>query len=154
MGEGGLAVGARSCTPSPRLLAPPQVLGRGERLELLVEKTDEMGQQAFAFKRQVGCVCARCVVLWWCLHACAALLAYLACGEKNNVPRLLPTPLSARCARAGTCASAAHVVAECPHGSCHLRAGAAGGLRHRVRCLQPNIQVLTGFDSCFPHSPT
>jgi len=30
-----------------------QVLGRGERLELLVEKTDSLGQQAFAFKRQV-----------------------------------------------------------------------------------------------------
>jgi hypothetical protein len=29
------------------------VLGRGERLELLVEKTDSLGQQAFAFKRQV-----------------------------------------------------------------------------------------------------
>jgi hypothetical protein len=34
-----------------------KVLGRGERLELLVEKTDEMGQQAFAFKRQVGRLC-------------------------------------------------------------------------------------------------
>lgn len=30
----------------------PQVLGRGERLEVLVEKTDSLGQQAFAFKRQ------------------------------------------------------------------------------------------------------
>ncbi len=34
-----------------RTLAP-QVLGRGERLEVLVEKTDSLGQQAFAFKRQ------------------------------------------------------------------------------------------------------
>lgn len=32
--------------------ATPQVLGRGERLEVLVEKTDSLGQQAFAFKRQ------------------------------------------------------------------------------------------------------
>ena len=28
------------------------MLGRGERLELLVTKTDSLGQQAFAFKRQ------------------------------------------------------------------------------------------------------
>lgn len=37
-------------------LVPPcrlQVLGRGERLEVLVQKTDSLGQQAFAFKRQV-----------------------------------------------------------------------------------------------------
>ena len=50
--------------PAPAALLPPaeQVLGRGERLELLVEKTDALGQQAFAFKRQAR-VLRRS--MWW-----------------------------------------------------------------------------------------
>lgn len=39
-----------------------KVLGRGERLEVLVEKTDSMGQQAFAFKRQARTLQRH---MWW-----------------------------------------------------------------------------------------
>ncbi|PSC71039.1 vesicle-associated membrane 714 isoform A [Micractinium conductrix] len=39
-----------------------KVLGRGERLELLVEKTDTLGQQAFAFKRQARVMRRQ---MWW-----------------------------------------------------------------------------------------
>ena len=33
----------------------PQVLDRGERIELLVDKTDHLQDDSFAFKRQVTC---------------------------------------------------------------------------------------------------
>ncbi|PRW57246.1 vesicle-associated membrane 714 [Chlorella sorokiniana] len=39
-----------------------KVLGRGERLEVLVEKTDSLGQQAFAFKRQARVLRRH---MWW-----------------------------------------------------------------------------------------
>ena len=38
------------------------MLGRGERLELLVTKTDSLGQQAFAFKRQARAAARH---MWW-----------------------------------------------------------------------------------------
>lgn len=39
-----------------------KVLGRGERLEVLVQKTDSLGQQAFAFKRQARVLRRH---MWW-----------------------------------------------------------------------------------------
>ena len=57
-----------------------QVLGRGERLELLVEKTDSLGSQAFAFKRQVG------VPLYRMPTACAACWNSLDCSPRRCGP--------------------------------------------------------------------
>lgn len=70
-------------TPTPPPTLPPnlQILDRGERLELLVQKTDHLSSDAFAFKRQ-----ARTLrnTLWWRharmaggIGAGVALLAYL-----------------------------------------------------------------------------
>ena len=38
------------------------MLGRGERLELLVNKTDSLGEQAFHFKRQARAAARQ---MWW-----------------------------------------------------------------------------------------
>ena len=46
----------------PTHTSPPQVLERGDRLELLVEKTDTLGQQAFAFKREARRLKQ---TMWW-----------------------------------------------------------------------------------------
>lgn len=76
---------AHHCTTRPlRTLpcCPPraQVLGRGERLEVLVEKTESLGQQAFAFKRQARVLRRG---MWWqntrmgvTIAAAALLVAY------------------------------------------------------------------------------
>ena len=40
----------------------PQVLDRGERIELLVDKTDHLQNESFAFKREARRLKSR---LWW-----------------------------------------------------------------------------------------
>jgi vesicle-associated membrane protein 7 len=50
------------------------VLGRGERLELLVEKTDTMGSQAFAFKRQARALRQQ---MWWQSARMSVIIAAL-----------------------------------------------------------------------------
>ncbi len=65
----------------PATLSLVQILDRGERLELLVQKTDSLSHDAFAFKRG-----ARQMrnTMWWrhvrmtaCVVALVVLLAYL-----------------------------------------------------------------------------
>lgn len=51
-----------------------KVLGRGERLELLVEKTDTMGSQAFAFKRQARALRQQ---MWWQSARMSVIIAAL-----------------------------------------------------------------------------
>lgn len=114
-GELGLLCHLRACLPwSTAPYSCPQVLGRGERLEVLVEKTDTLGQQAFAFKRQVrwgqcgeavGCCCCSCCAMLWLLPA--ALLGNLPGLQPptSALPACLP-PQTTACRRAcfgGTC---------------------------------------------------
>ena len=116
-----------------------QVLGRGERLELLVEKTDTLGQQAFAFKRQArgggGCAALRRLGRAWgerpasapAGQPCARRLPIPVCHQRSPLsPRLVPTPPR----HAGACDAATDVVAERAHDG-------AGGGPGPAGCLHP-----------------
>lgn len=50
------------------------MLGRGEQLEVLVHKTESLGQQAFAFKRQARAAARH---FWWQNARMGAIIAAL-----------------------------------------------------------------------------
>ena len=52
----------------------PQVLDRGERIELLVDKTDHLQNESFAFKREARRLKQR---LWWKSARLLALIVAL-----------------------------------------------------------------------------